>query len=541
MMALNGAQPDPYAVLLKESRCASLPTPTPLDLAEVPLVRAAWKLERPGPDGTLPTAAYVLRHEVRGPNGVSYQVTVTGSPQEGLPYGRDGDVLQALFRIAASRGASDGVLEGVSFREIGRAMGLSDRRLNAEDTRRIRGALSRFGHIIITARTLHRAEELAGEIIAGVPGRHPVQPDLGLRPRESEEKLNLLSYRRATSFQRSAGGEDVIEHLSIQPRWISQMVSGWVSWIDTDLYCHLAKPTSKRLYEIVAARAARGEVGPVWKFDLETLWSSCALQAGQRPSRVRDQIIEAASPLVESGVLASAEWESRPRGGYRILLAPGIVLGAAAHLRGAGALDQREARVLLMALSRFGITGRVARGLVLEQPNRAYWALCRAVYLSENPAADGVRETHNWAGRILTWVRDGWANEGDESFQRWHASSLAAHREVRPGLKKAPAVALPQVVETAPVLPPPPGPPVPPDASDAWSALLSSIEAGGNRMLRATLGQVWPQRLEEGSLLCVTPSDLHARMLAKHEDALARALVEATEGRTLSLRVTVVR
>jgi hypothetical protein len=522
---------DPYKVLLDYNQVQSLPTPTPLDLAEVPLVRAAVKLEQRDAEGNLPVDAYRIRHHVEGNNGVRYEVLVTGSPDEGMPYGRDGDVLQALFRIIATRRLTDGVLRDVSAREIARAMGNPD--MNADDAQRIRSALSRFGHIIITSRVLYHPEQLALDILGGKS--HPLQPDRGLRPREQEEKTWLLSYKRTTEYLRRPEGEDYIEYLAVNPLWVQQAVAGYAAWINPEIYMRLSRPIAKRLYELAAGYAARGSLSSRWGFDLHLLWSSCGISQSYKPSRVKGFLLEAASDLVEKGVLDRVSEEKTGRGKYRIILEPGIALQAAERLRGAGLLDLREAQILLMTLGAFGVAGKAARQLVMEKANQTYWAVCRAVYLRENPKADTAQGHINWGGRIVTWVRDGWAVEGDEAFQAWHERRLSG-----------------EIAERArgsqPVLVPPPEPrpgaprprvsvePRRPEAAEAWSRFIEHVDTLGP-ILAISLRAIHPYDLQGTELVAVTDNDLWSRNIEKHIEAASQCLSASTQGRATALRV----
>lgn len=92
----------PWEDVLLEARSTSLgPNPVALRLVDLPLIRAVQKLEAPlAVDGRLPLHAYTASLRGRRPDGSSYDVIVKGDDKHGLPYGSDGDILFALFKIA---------------------------------------------------------------------------------------------------------------------------------------------------------------------------------------------------------------------------------------------------------------------------------------------------------------------------------------------------------------------------------------------------------------------------------------------------------
>ena len=75
--------------------------PIALQLVDLPIIRAVQKLEIAEKAGNrLPVCAYTAELNGRRPNGSQYRVVVKGDDRHGLPYGADGDIFFALFKIA---------------------------------------------------------------------------------------------------------------------------------------------------------------------------------------------------------------------------------------------------------------------------------------------------------------------------------------------------------------------------------------------------------------------------------------------------------
>src|ERR1700722_11027155 len=88
-------------LLLDPQRGSAGPHPVALRLVDLPIIRAVQKLESPEhPDRRLPVHAYTARLRGRRPDGSMYDVVVKGDDKYGLPYGSDGDIFFALFKIA---------------------------------------------------------------------------------------------------------------------------------------------------------------------------------------------------------------------------------------------------------------------------------------------------------------------------------------------------------------------------------------------------------------------------------------------------------
>src|SRR5215469_4464321 len=186
----------PWEDVLLEARSTTLgPNPVALRLVDLPLIRAVQKLESPiGPDGRLPTHAYTAALQGRRADGSSYDVVVKGDDKYGLPYGSDGDILFALFKIAdeLSEPARTQLITTGKFRDptvgmIARAMG---RPMNGETSRRIREALHRLSHLRIEMHVTQAEQELGTLLLAQSTADepddgalHPIEPDGGPVPK----------------------------------------------------------------------------------------------------------------------------------------------------------------------------------------------------------------------------------------------------------------------------------------------------------------------------------------------------------------------
>lgn len=533
--------PGPYHVLLSRGGGTSLPVPAPLDLAEIPFIRATYKLEERDANGNLPIEAYKITHEAVTAEGARYRITIQGSAEHGLPYGNDGDILLALFKLIDQHNLTDGLFRNPSVRMIADAIGLPMTGQNAE---RVRGALARFSHVRFETRQIFRAEEVAAAISSGEPGAQPLAPDSGVprrkgtRPSQQEEVTWLIQYRWQTSYDRSDEGEQWIKHLWVNPVWVSQAVAGWAAWVDTAVYSALSGPIARRLYQIMASLAARGRPAP-WTFTLEDLRAACAMSAASEPKKLRDRLLKGGNALMEQGVLRRFEVESPKKGHYRFLAEPGPVLETASTLRGVGLLDPWEVRVQLLLLNHFGVNARVARQMVRDHAHQVFWVLCYMTFREES----GER-TDNPGGFIRRLVQEGFNPRGDEVFRKWY------DRRSAEGLKEPETVSLlgPSTPPAAAVAAAPAPMTLPgfevdgvaPEAAALWEAALARFteSQAPDGLLRAHLTQIAAYAITDDTLVCVASADLYAwRVRERAADALKEIIVELSQGRVRSLEI----
>lgn len=465
-MSLPEHPSQPYELLLAHRGVASLPVPAPLDLVEIPFIRATYKLEERDEAGNLPIDAYKIVHETIGADGSRYRVVIQGSAEHGLPYGNDGDILVALFKLLDQQKLVDGLFRQPSVRMIAEAIGLPMTGQNAE---RIRGALARFSHVRFETRRIYQAEDLARAIHAGDDAT-PLSPDSGVPRRragkavQQEEVTWLVQYRWETSFDRMEDGEQRITHLWVNPVWVAQAIAGWAAWIDTGTYGALSGPIARRMYQLMASYAARGRPAP-WSFTLDELRAACAMSSGAEPKKIRDRLMKAGEGLKEAGVLRRFEMTSPKKGRYLFVAEPGPELEIAGALRGVGLLDPHETRTQLLLLNHYGVNGRVARQLVREQAHQVYWVLCYMIY--RETVGDRV---DNPGGFIRRLVQEGYNPRGEDAFQRWYERRM----EALSGTQDPPAsLPLPAVAPSAPATAAEPEPL--PD--DAWGRVRERFRA----------------------------------------------------------------
>ena len=424
--------------------------PVALQLVDLPIIRAVQKLELPEiGTGRLPVCAYSAELRGRRPDGSWYKVLVKGDDQHGLPYGADGDIFFALFKIADElpeplRGElfATGEFPDPTVGMIARAMG---RPMNGDTSRRIREALQRLSHLRIEmhlSQTVHdiglalldssvfgssRAKDQGASQIPGTNrSLQPTEPDGSPIPRSRKSAdtigvLHVLEYAVKRTYDRREEGEDWIAHLQINPVWLRELAGGWAAWINVERYVALRSPIAKRLYQLFAGEAARGVSAP-WVIELSDLQARCGMASlARRPAAVRLSVEEAAAELVSCEVLADVQCEKRSRGRYTFTFIPGLQLRMAALLRGVGALDVRELRIQRMLLRHFGVTREHADRMLTERPSRVYEALQYLLYVRD---IDHARVKRSWSAYLLKLV-DGEANfAGDVKYQQW----LSRHR-----------------------------------------------------------------------------------------------------------------
>ncbi len=545
--------------------------PVALQLVDLPIIRAVQKLEPTEEnDGRLPGCAYTAELRGRRPDGSQYRVLVKGDDQHGLPYGADGDIFLALFKIAdempdidRSRLFLTGEFPDPTVGMIARAMG---RPMNGDTSHRIREALHRLSHVRIEMHVSQQASEIGLALLGdenGVASGHsivgngvksvvlPAEPDGPPvpRPRKGADTiavLHILEYAVKRTYDRREEGEDWIAHLQINPVWLRELAGGWAAWINVERYVALRSPIAKRLYQLFAGESARGVAAP-WIVGLSDLQARCGMAGpSRRPAAVRASVEEAAAELVNCEVLAEVQWEKVNRGRYVFTFVPGAQLRMAALLRGVGALDARELRIQRMLLRHFGVTRESADRMLAERPSRVHEALQYLLYVRD---IDHARVKRSWSAYLLKLV-DGDANfSGDVRYQQW----LMRHRR---GIVSWPGntsgrseVAKSQILgDIAPV---PPLPRVPlidaartaavsRDAAELWNAVRPKAAARYPSTHAVYVEDLAAFDLVEDTLTCVTGTAFTLQML-EHAGLLPieKELQGRTDNRVSKIRVEI--
>lgn len=435
----------------------TLPSPIALQLLDIPFVLPLKQL--PDRDaGQLPRWAYEIQYTLLGADRARYDVRVSGDPLLGLPYGQDADILFALFKILErepdQHDLSAGVLRNPSYQMICRALGKTP---TGRRFREIRDSLSRLAGVRIYSRVVIDKTALAARI-AGGEGGTPELPTASTTRRDITHEMRwLLEYRVTERIEdRRVGGRspdgsrpitaashaaelpqidadddaDVddrhsqmwIQHLAINPFWVAQAVSGWAGWIDVERHARLKSPTARRLYQICAATAARQIAAP-WVFSEDALSAACLLSSSttKKPTKVRQQIENAADELREAGILSAAEWQGTRRGPKAFEMHPAPLFQFADLLRGIGLTDPPDFRIQYAVLRHFGVTPAKARALLADHPGQVSEVLLRACHLE---ATDPSAIEKSWAGWIIHHVQASTSFRGEVGFQKWRATAL---------------------------------------------------------------------------------------------------------------------
>ncbi len=449
-------------LLLAQHGAASLPSPIALQLLDIPVVLPIQK-QPPLVDGRLPDACWRTELELVSADRTRYRVRVTGDPVLGLPYGRDADVLLALFRILDEQrdihDIASGTFRQPSFQLICQALGIG---ASGPLVRRIRDALRRLSHVRIESRVLIDRSSEAAKLLAQEGATAGAPTASTVRRHEVEESRWLLEYRTeertvetprallgrpsptAGDAQEDSSGESTtdeddgdpvdlgemvqtgrtlwIHELRVNPFWVAQAVSGWSGWIDVERHTGLKSITARRLYQLCAAHAARHMRLP-WLFQEQELRAACLLSAANKPTRARRMLSDAAEELIAAGVLASASWQGTPRRGpMEFRLEPGPLLQLSGLLRGIGLTDPPDIRVQYALLRAFGVTSAKARLMIAEKPGQVAEVLLRACHLR---ATDPTAVVKSWPGWIVYHVEHETSFAGEVPFQQWRRSALA--------------------------------------------------------------------------------------------------------------------
>lgn len=515
-VATSSPVPAAYRLILAGINVSRLPSPLPLDLAELPIIRAVQQLELAGAQGMLPEHAYRAKFD-QAEGRRRTEVIVEGSTTHGLPYGLDGEILHAIFTLYDQYG-SDGMLHDVSFRRIAEALGKS---WNADVGDRIRGALFRLANVRIIGHT-QPDPELAAAIERGEAS--PLPPTTRRTVLKSATVQNIFNVAYV-----DVDGESWLDHIEINSNFIGLGINGWLAWIDLPLYTHLGRPIAQRLYEIAAAHCARGLPGP-WTIPVDRIIASCGVPAPGSPqeaSKWRGNLVANGEVLVEASILRFFEVKKiRPKV-YAATMMPGAALDPAILLRGVGLLDGVETRILLLGLWAVGLTGSPSRRMVEDNPEAVFWALLYLRYVEDVlPERDQIT---NPAGFVRRVVEDKRNLAADQNFREWYERKLESELPPIPNFPELERVA-------QPLLPAPPAP-LPtgdPRAEQIWSEVRNRIieRHGPNTAPRIYLSDMVALRIDDGCLVLHTRNSfalewVHKKIATEIEEELSALTSDA--------------
>lgn len=547
-------------LLLAEQGVATLPSAVALQLLDVPVV-LPWQKQPPRDGRALPEAYWRVECQLTGADNSRYKVRITGDPHLGLPYGRDADVLLALFRVLDEgrqiHDLATGTLRQVSFQLICRALGLN---ATGPTFRRIRDALRRLSHVRIESRVLVDRSEEAVRLLAGTGSSAPAVPTSAtVRRHEVEESRWLIEYRteeRTTETTMVVAGDEMLvdggavaggstrtEHtlwiheLRLNPFWVGQAITGWAGWIDVERHARLDGLTARRLYQLCAAVAAR-DPRLQWVFGEQQLRVACLLDTDDRkPTRVRKMLSDAAEELVAAGVLRSHEWRGTPRRGpMEFVLEPGPLLQLSGLLRGIGLTDPPDVRVLYAGLRAFGVSKEKARAMIAEKPGQVTEVLLRAHHLQKT-APESV--TKSWAGWIVYNVERDTPFVGEVNFRKWRdraLARLAAPVEGEPRASAPVDVAVDAPSGESRDRTDRPRPAAAPAALEEWEGILAALRPDLSPLDLYGVEDGVPVESRDDVLTVVVSNDIAARALARLTGRV-ESMLAARAGRPVALRV----
>ncbi len=561
--------------LLEESPADFGAVPAALDLVRLPYVLATRKRRSVSDEAEAAAAAfddedlrslpvlapeyYEILYEYVDAWGAKHLIRIEGHNRLGLPYGYDGEVMLALFRLhdedrqrllgGGRTRVRDGEYVGVTVREISRAMGVTDP--SGPQAERIRGALRRLSFLRITSVTTQFAllDGIARELTSGASSdARPVTPSrrratraaggTATRTVREEQVTWLLEYKWRTET-RSDGGEmsNWITHLRVNPLWLNQSVAGWVAWIDPERYRALGGPLARRLYELCACEAAFGAPDP-WAFDVESLRKACAMSPNRVKAEAQRSLENAAHELVEAGVLSTVTRRAVRWGQNELVFTPGEVLLRARALRGLGSADHWQHRRLEEYLVRFGVDEGVARQMIETSAGDAREAVLYALFLRDT---DPGRVSLSWSAMIADRFKHHRRNAGTVGYDEWLSQRMTQGASAEPTRNRA-AVGdeYATVAEHEVMLPPmAPCPAVPRSAEviDLWSRVRAAIPVVDGPMDRSYIDFMVPFKVDGAVLTCVTDLALYPPVLERVARIVEEGLRVCTDGEVTTLQV----
>lgn len=419
------------------------PTPTdsfdalfaPVHALVGPTAFAVHFLELVRPLLSADASANFSEYTRRYPNGLTFRVELHGNGKLGLPTVYDYDILFAIFHLAAERGVNaNGTLVGVTFRDLARAIGWSDKAYGGAQHQILKTALNRWAALSI-ATNIDLISPRPAE--AARDGRTRLQAVDAL-PKRVLPKLrwyDVLKFGIDTvgglpTNDESAARTEQLGAIRLEPIWLDLVASGYTAWVDREFHASLDERYAKRLYEVLLVRALRvpswSEHEP-WSVGVHELLDEMGapITSGQA-GRVRRAVIDKLPMLADAGVLGS--WREQPGRGdrHRLELAPGERLLAARSCAGLRMEERPESARLIWALQHgpWGFAPVEARHAVESKPAVVLRVLQYATYLAER----GWEPRRSWGGWLKDAIREEYRFESDASFQAWFAMRVSGWR-----------------------------------------------------------------------------------------------------------------
>jgi hypothetical protein len=490
------------------------------------------------------------RRQIVYEDGARLTVHVQGSQVVGLPTQFDKDYLFGLFRLAAEgRVRADGSFVDPSYREILRATGRPDGagKLKFDAVKR---ALARFASLVITTNAELDYGSTAAAVGAGTAV--PAMPEGRPARRTLEAKHWVLEYEVLTETRAGGQERDLIGRLRLNPMWLEHVTAGVAAWIDVETHNGLASEWAKRVYQVLAVRAARG-----WRaqtphvLSLDRFLDELGVETTRERGKVAENLRKALGLLEKAGVVAEWGVERAGAGKYEVTIFAGDRLLAAGLLRGIDPHSPVGAQVLLAHLRAYGISVEQGREFLARRPAYVRSLLTFAHYLqTEKKGFHGTRRIENWNAWVFRALVDGTYEFEDAAFAAWlerqvsaalspdgdvggAAASVATRTR---GRRRLPGAAAGAGATPAPAAPPEPTPAAPlPD--DVWGRARAAVRADVSPALFAAY--LAPTELEaaprDGEVVVRAADDFAAEKVVRSwGDALLAALrAELGEGTTL--------
>jgi hypothetical protein len=432
----------PLALLAPESR-VDAPVPTPLYLLEFVAGTMKRDYEQTAQGSIAHEEDSHQRRQIVYEDGARLTVHVQGSQVVGLPTQFDKDYLFGLFRLAAEgRVRPDGSFVDPSYREILRATGRPEHagKLKFDAVKR---ALARFASLVITTNAELDYGATAAAVGAGTAV--PATPEGRPGRRTLEAKHWVLEYEVLTETRAGGQERDLIGRLRLNPMWLEHVTAGVAAWVDVETHNGLPSEWAKRVYQVLAVRAARG-----WRaqtphvVSLERFLEELGVTTSRERGKVADNLRRALTLLEQAGVVA--EWEIERSGGarYEVTIYAGDRLLAAGLLRGVDPHSPVGAQVLLAHLRAYGVSVEQGREFLARRPAYVRSVLTFAHYLqTEKKGFHGTRRIENWNAWLFRALVDGTYEFEDAAFAEWLERQVAAalSNEPAPAGARAPSVA----------------------------------------------------------------------------------------------------
>ena len=398
----------------------SSPVPAPLYLFEfVPGTLAHFYATNP--DGTVRDREdYFHERTITYATGVAVTVRAVASPRHGLPMQHDTDIMLGLLRLADQGGVStDGTVIDPSYRAILRAAGRTSAR-SSDDVTAIKRALARWT-VTVETEAVVDFQQLGAALHLKATAL-PFPPSIPERStRTSAYPVLEYSY---DAESRQTGTVDTIDHLNINPVWLSQAHAGIASWIDVDIHNSLRSSWAKRIYQHLASRAALGwQPDELLTLPLSDFLQALAVRSGRRPAEDAESIRKALHILQSCGVVRHYIVRQLRKGTHAVAIDGGEYLIGASRLRGLTTHDTDTTRMLLAHLKSYGVSERDAREFVAKQPGPVLSALRYLHYRSLNQADKPIKHPAQWLRRALA---DGYLFE-EPGYRQWvttHSSKV---------------------------------------------------------------------------------------------------------------------